>query len=43
MELSDRIMVLYRGEVAGILRPAQTDVRQIGLLMTRGRIEAAVA
>ncbi len=39
MELSDRIMVLYRGQVAGILRPAETDVRQIGLLMTRGRLE----
>jgi simple sugar transport system ATP-binding protein len=39
MELSDRLMVLYRGEVAGILRPAETDIRQIGLLMTRGKAD----
>ncbi|HLY64570.1 MAG TPA: ABC transporter ATP-binding protein [Chloroflexota bacterium] len=40
LELSDRLIVMYRGEVAGLLRPADTDVREIGLLMTRGRHSA---
>ena len=37
MELSDRIVVLHAGEVAGIVTPATTDRYQIGRLMLHGR------
>jgi ABC-type uncharacterized transport system ATPase subunit len=34
MELSDRIMVMYRGEIVGTLSRRQYDVETIGLMMT---------
>jgi simple sugar transport system ATP-binding protein len=34
MELSNRIMVMYRGEIVGILSRSQYDVETIGLMMT---------
>ncbi|MDD4774621.1 MAG: ABC transporter ATP-binding protein [Eubacteriales bacterium] len=34
LELCDRIMVLYRGKVTGILNAAETTKEQLGLLMT---------
>ena len=34
MALSDRLMVMYRGEVAGEFETAEASVREIGLLMT---------
>ncbi len=36
-ELSDRLLVLYRGEAVGEFHPSETDLREVGLLMTRGR------
>jgi simple sugar transport system ATP-binding protein len=32
--LSDRIVVLYRGKIAGIHRPSEVDAEKIGLLMS---------
>jgi general nucleoside transport system ATP-binding protein len=32
--LSDRIAVLYRGDIVGVLRPSESDRRSIGLMMT---------
>lgn len=34
MALSDRIMVMYRGEIVGVLRRGEYDVEEIGLMMT---------
>ncbi|MEM4495139.1 MAG: ABC transporter ATP-binding protein [Candidatus Caldarchaeum sp.] len=34
MALSDRIMVMYRGEIVGVLRREEYDVEEIGLMMT---------
>ncbi len=36
LELSDRILVLHRGQVAGIVRPGEADRYAIGELMLRG-------
>jgi len=36
LAISDRIMVLHNGEVAGIVRPAETDRYAIGQLMLAG-------
>ncbi len=33
MNLSDRILVMYEGEIVGELDPAETDVRELGLYM----------
>ena len=33
LSLSDRIVVMYNGRVAGILRPSETDEAQLGALM----------
>ena len=33
MSLSDRVIVLYKGEVTGEVDPTKTDMMQIGLLM----------
>ena len=38
MHLSDRIAVIYEGEIACILEPQQTDRREIGLMMAGGLI-----
>jgi simple sugar transport system ATP-binding protein len=32
--LSDRIAVMYKGEIVGVLRPEQFSSDEIGLLMT---------
>jgi ABC-type uncharacterized transport system ATPase subunit len=36
LALSDRVAVLYEGRIAGITEAAETDIAQIGLLMTGG-------
>ncbi len=33
MNLSDRILVMYEGEIVGELNPAETDTRELGLYM----------
>jgi ABC-type uncharacterized transport system ATPase subunit len=37
LELSDRIAVMYRGEVVGLLDGRTADKNEVGLLMARGR------
>ena len=32
--MSDRLMVIHRGEVVGLSRPADTSAHQVGMLMT---------
>lgn len=34
MDLSDRIIVMYRGRIVGELHPEETSVHEVGLLMT---------
>ena len=34
MALSDRLIVMYRGRVAGEFTPAEASLQEIGLLMT---------
>ncbi len=41
LSLSDRIVVLHEGEIAGIVTPADADRYQIGRLMLEGRAAAA--
>jgi len=36
LELSDRILVLHAGKVAGIVRPGEADRYAIGELMLQG-------
>ena len=43
LELSDRILVLHAGQVAGIVRPGEADRYDIGELMLRGRPAGAMA
>jgi simple sugar transport system ATP-binding protein len=40
LTLSDRIAVLYKGEIMGIVEAAQADVEMIGLMMAGSRREA---
>jgi general nucleoside transport system ATP-binding protein len=40
--LSDRLAVLYRGRIAGIFKPQETTVREVGFLMT-GSKEAGLS
>jgi len=35
--LSDRLVVLYRGRIAGTFRPEQTTMNAVGFLMTGSR------
>ncbi len=37
MSLSDRILVMYEGEIVGELDPAKTNVQELGLYMTGAR------
>ncbi len=39
MKLSDRIYVMYEGEIRGEFRRGQVDERQLGLLMTGGKTD----
>ncbi|GHU61072.1 heme ABC transporter ATP-binding protein [Clostridia bacterium] len=39
--LSDRIMVMYEGEIAGIVRAEDAEINRIGLLMTGGGTSAS--
>jgi len=32
--MSDRLIVLYRGRIAGLFTPGETTVREVGFLMT---------
>lgn len=41
LELSDRIVVLHHGHVAGIVRPEATDIYEIGSLMLSGGARTA--
>src|SRR5439155_19588875 len=36
--LSDRLLVIHQGKIAGEVDPKQTSIEQIGLLMTRGHL-----
>jgi simple sugar transport system ATP-binding protein len=36
LALSDRVAVLYEGRIAGLAETTETDIAQIGLLMTGG-------
>jgi simple sugar transport system ATP-binding protein len=40
MELSDRIMVMYRGEIVATLDARTADREEVGLLMATGRRDA---
>jgi simple sugar transport system ATP-binding protein len=40
LKLSDRIAVLYKGEIMGMVEAAQADVEMIGLMMAGSRHEA---
>ena len=33
MSLSDRILVMYEGEIVGELDPKETDIKELGLYM----------
>jgi simple sugar transport system ATP-binding protein len=33
-ELSDRLIVMHRGQIVGTFRPTETDAHAVGLLMT---------
>jgi simple sugar transport system ATP-binding protein len=35
--LSDRLVVLFRGRIAGVFIPEETTVREVGFLMTDGK------
>jgi len=36
--LSDRLLIIHQGKIAGEVDPRQTSIEQIGLLMTRGHL-----
>jgi len=38
--LSDRIMVIFKGQIVGVFEPEQVSIEQVGLLMA-GVVEAA--
>jgi simple sugar transport system ATP-binding protein len=40
LTLSDRIAVLYKGEIMGLVEAAQADIEMIGLMMAGSRHEA---
>lgn len=39
--LSDRILVMYEGEIMGEVKPEETTIEEVGLMMTGHRIEEA--
>ncbi|MEG1523468.1 MAG: ABC transporter ATP-binding protein [Clostridia bacterium] len=39
MKLSDRVAVMYEGEIMGIIKPSETTIEQIGLMMGGQRLE----
>ena len=39
MNLSDRILVMYEGEIVGEFDPKQTNVQELGLYMAGARKE----
>jgi simple sugar transport system ATP-binding protein len=39
--LSDRVVVMYHGQVVGETTPAAADIHEIGFLMTGGQRQAA--
>ncbi|MBO8161513.1 MAG: ABC transporter ATP-binding protein [Thermosipho sp. (in: Bacteria)] len=39
--LSDRILVMYEGEIMGEVRPEETTVEEVGMMMTGHRLEEA--
>jgi simple sugar transport system ATP-binding protein len=36
--LSDRLLIIHEGKIAGEVDPRQTSLEDIGLLMTRGHL-----
>ena len=36
--LSDRIVVMYEGRIVGLFKPEETDVYEVGLLMTGSKV-----
>lgn len=40
MNVSDRILVMYEGEIVGELDPKKTDVRELGLYMSGAKRDA---
>jgi simple sugar transport system ATP-binding protein len=42
LSLADRVAVIYEGRVVGLFDAADTDVSQVGLLMTGGAPPATV-
>ena len=41
LTLSDRIAVLYEGEIVGLIESANATISKLGLLMSGGRERAA--
>lgn len=41
LSLSDRIVVIYEGEIMGEVRPEETTLEQLGLMMAGTRRDAA--
>ena len=39
LALSDRVMVLFEGRIAGTLRSDQADIETLGLMMGGARVE----
>lgn len=38
MELSDRIVVMESGQVVGVVKPEETSIEEIGMMMLRGQV-----
>jgi simple sugar transport system ATP-binding protein len=41
LNLSDRIAVMFHGEVMGVVRTAETDIEAVGLMMGGQRLAQA--
>ena len=39
MKLSDRVAVMYEGEIMGIVKPGEVTVEEMGLMMGGKRLE----
>ena len=39
LTLSDRLLVLYGGKIAGEFKPSETDIYAVGHLMTGSKVE----
>jgi simple sugar transport system ATP-binding protein len=43
MTLSDRIAVIYEGQIVGIVRQEEADIHEIALLMTGGQRQSVLS